>query len=231
MQQQKRKQDEERRRELSKARAIIDETEHLIANPAGIPFSLEAYSILYNRVLFALKNMLDLTEGNKDIVSRIQAINEKMEAADYPVQDITQYDLPDNEKQLIAIIQGIKKFRIILRAEHSKNRISSELFVSEDKKVEKLQLKINIESQMKRGKMALSKNMSGSARQYFEKALNTLNQQKYEDEYIASRKQDLEKLLEKIAKELQSANADSVKKKLAEEKDDLDELFAPKKKW
>ena len=43
-------------------------------------------------------------------------------------------NIPENEKQLIGIIQGIKKFRIILRSEHGKGRISSEVFVKEDKK-------------------------------------------------------------------------------------------------
>jgi type II secretory pathway predicted ATPase ExeA len=84
---------------------------------------------------------------------------------------------------------------------------------------------------MRRGKMAMNNNMTGSARQYFEKALTTLDNQSYTDEYITTRRAELESMLEKITQELKSANASSVKKKLEEEKDDLDELFAPKKKW
>ena len=231
MQQQKKKEEEERRKEMAKYRAIIDETEEIILNAAGIPLSLEGYNILYNRVLMALKGMLEQTPGHKDVINRIQQVQEKMASGDFPVKDAETTDIPDNDKQLIAMIQGIKKFRMILRSEHSKGRISSELFVKEDKKVEKLQLRINIEAQLKRGKLALSKNMSGSARQYLEKAYATLTAQKYEDEYIKVRKAEIEALLEKIAKDLKTANLDSVKKKEAENKDDLDELFAPKKKW
>ena len=77
--------------------------------------------------------------------------------------------LPNNDKQLISLIQSIKKLRAILRSEHSKGRVDSQLFVLEDKKLEKFQLRINIESQIKRGLSARDANMVGSARQYFEK--------------------------------------------------------------
>lgn len=231
MQQQKKKQEEERRKEMAKYRAIIDETEEIIVNSAGLPISLEGYSILYNRVLMALKGMLEQTPGHKDVINRIQQVQSKIESGDFPTADAATTEIPDNDKQLISMIQGIKKYRIMLRSEHGKGRISSELFVKEDKKVEKLQLRINIEAQLRRGKMALAKNMSGSARQYLEKAYATLNAQKYEDEYIATRKAEIEELLEQITKDLKSANLDSVKQKEAENKHDLDELFAPKKKW
>jgi uncharacterized membrane-anchored protein YhcB (DUF1043 family) len=231
MQRQRRKEEEERRRELSKARAIIDETEDLVSNMAEIPFSLEAYNILYNRILQSLHNMLSLTDGNKDIKNRIEQINGLMTAGDFPAKDSSSVEIPNNEKQLIAMIQGIKKYRMILRSEHSKKRISSELFVAEDKKVERFQVKINVESQLRRGKMALDKNMSGSARQYFEKALNVLKQQKTTDEYVTTRMQEIEQHLSEIASDLKTANAETVKKKKEEESDGLDELFAPKKKW
>ena len=95
----------------------------------------------------------------------------------------------------------------------------------------KLQLRINIETQMRRGKVAMSKNMSGSARQYFEKAKLTLEKQNYADEYIITRLGEIEELLSQIATDLKSAKLDDVKKKQSEENDDLDALFAPKKKW
>ncbi len=231
MQQQKKKQEEERRREIIKFRAIIDETEEAVQNAAGIPLSKEGYAILLNRELSALKGMQELTPGNKEVGNRIQQVQTKINSGDFAAGDAETMTLPENEKQLIGIIQGIKKFRIILRSEHGKGRISSEIFVKEDKKFEKLQLKINIETQMRRGKVAMGKNMSGSARQYFEKAKLTLEKQNYADEYIITRLGEIEELLSQIAKDLKSANLDDVKKKQSEENDDLDALFAPKKKW
>lgn len=231
MQQQKEKLEAEKRQELAKYRAIIEETEEMIMNEVNVPISSEGFTILYRRVLHALQGMNETSPNQKDVIARIKAVKEKLETGEFPAADATAMQLPDNEKILIALIQGIKKYRTILRSEHGKGRIPSNLFMQEDKKIEKLQLKINVESQIKRGKMALTNNLTGSARQYFEKALNTLDSQAYSDDYITSRKQEVEALLEKIASELKTANAKAVKKKIEDEKDDLDELFAPKKKW
>lgn len=231
MQQQKDKLEAEKRQEMAKFRAIIDETDEVIMNEVGVPISNEGYSILYRRVHHALTGMNETNPGQKDVVARINSIKEKITSGDYPGAEVSTTELPDNEKLLIALIQGIKKYRTILRSEHGKGRIPSNLFMQEDKKIEKLQLKINVESQIKRGKLAITNGLTGSARQYFEKALNTLEGQPYSDDYIVARKKEVVERLELIASELKTANAKAVKKKLEDEKDDLDELFAPKKKW
>jgi len=139
--------------------------------------------------------------------------------------------LPENDKQIIALVQGIKKIRNLLRSEHSKGKVDTQIFLNEDKRLEKLQLRINVESQAKRGMAARSANMLGSARQYFEKAIATLSAQTYSDEYISSKKAEIENLLEEITNELKVTNATDRKKKAEQEQDDLDVLFAPKKKW
>lgn len=139
--------------------------------------------------------------------------------------------LPDNDKQLISLIQGIKKLRAVLRSEHGKGKVDSQVFVAEDKRLEKLQLRINIESQIKRGISARSANMVGSARQYFEKAYATVSAVAYSDDYITGKRQELEGYLEAISTELKASNATALKKKAEQEQDDLDVLFAPKKKW
>ena len=51
MQQQREKQEAERRQELAKYRAIIDETEEVILNEIGVPISTEGHMILHRRVL------------------------------------------------------------------------------------------------------------------------------------------------------------------------------------
>lgn len=231
MQQQKEKQEADRRQQMAKFRAIIDETEEIIMNSANVPISKEGFDILYQRILQSLNSMNETSPKQKDVLARIKEVQDKIASSDYAVIDAQSVDIPDNEKAMIALLQGIKKYRTILRSEHGKGRVSSNLFMAEDKKVEKVQLRINVDSQVRRGKMAMKNNMTGSARQYFEKALTTLENQPYVDEYINKRKAELKELLEKITEELKSANASSVKKKLEEEKDDLDELFAPKKKW
>ena len=73
--------------------------------------------------------------------------------------------------------------------------------------------------------------MVGSARQYFEKAYATVSAVAYSDDYITSKRQELEGYLEAISTELKASNATALKKKAEQEQDDLDVLFAPKKKW
>ena len=118
-----------------------------------------------------------------------------------------------------------------MRSEHSKGRVDSQIFAAEDKRLEKLQLRINIESQIKRGLSARSASMVGSARQYFEKAYATLSAVTYSDEYVNAKRQEVEAYLEEISTELKASNATALKKKAEAEQDDLDVLFAPKKKW
>ncbi|TMP75307.1 hypothetical protein CWB73_21925, partial [Pseudoalteromonas phenolica] len=89
----------------------------------------------------------------------------------------------------------------------------------------------NVESQIKRGLSARTANMVGSARQYFEKAYATICAVSYNDDYVKEKKAQLEGYLEEISSELRASNASAVKKKAEQEQDDLDVLFAPKKKW
>lgn len=229
MQQHKEKQEAERRQELAKYKAVVEETELVILNDVNVPISKEGFIILYQRVLNALKAMNQVSPNEKVIMSRIQDCQNKIEAGDFNAIDADQVTIPDNEKLLIAMIQGIKKYRAILRSEHNRGKIQSNVFMQEDKKVERLQLRINVESQMRRGKMAKKNNMTGSARQYFEKAMATLDAQVYSDEFIVNSKQELKVLLDEIAQELNAAKAGAPPAEGDE--DNLDALFAPKKKW
>jgi hypothetical protein len=132
---------------------------------------------------------------------------------------------------IIQYIQAVKKLRIILRSEHSKGQIDSKVFMDEDKQLERLQVKVNVETLIKRGRAALQTNMLGSARQYFEKAKNALENQNPQDEYSMSKLSTLNEWLHDIQSNLKSVNEKDRAKKQEEERDELDELFAPKKKW
>ena len=216
--------------ELTKQKKIIEEAEDVLLNSANIPMSENILRIIQRRIYDALASMVQLSPSSKELKSRL---NEAKQRLGGPIEanNSDSLVLPDNDKQLISLIQGIKKLRAVLRSEHSKGKIESQIFVAEDKRLEKLQLRINVESQIKRGLSARSANMVGSARQYFEKALATLNSVSYSDEYVNSKRQEVEGYLETISSELKASNATSLKKKAEQEQDDLDVLFAPKKKW
>lgn len=230
VQQHKEKQEAERRKELTKQKKIIEESEDVLLNSANIPMSENALRIIQRRIYDALNAMVQLSSTSKELKNRLKDAKDRLTD---PVEanNSEALALPDNDKQLISLIQGIKKLRTLLRSEHGKGKVDSQVFSLEDKRLEKLQVKINIESQIKRGISARSANMVGSARQYFEKAYATVTAAPYSDEYIIAKRSELEGYLEAISTELKASNATAVKKKTEQEQDDLDVLFAPKKKW
>jgi hypothetical protein len=73
--------------------------------------------------------------------------------------------------------------------------------------------------------------MLGSARQYFEKAKIALENQNTQDDYSSTKLAQLNEWLNEIQSNLKNVNAQDRAKKQEEERDELDELFAPKKKW
>ena len=105
------------------------------------------------------------------------------------------------------------------------------MFADEDKQLERLQVKVNVETLIKRGRAALQTNMLGSARQYFEKAKAALESQNPQDDYSTSKLAALNEWLNEIQNNLKSVNEKDRVRKQEEERDELDELFAPKKKW
>jgi hypothetical protein len=84
---------------------------------------------------------------------------------------------------------------------------------------------------MKRGMQAYGKEMLGSARQYLEKALQTLASHPIKSEYIQTKTNEIDEKLEEITDALKNTNAKDAAKKAKESEDDLDMLFQPKKKW
>ncbi|MBB1334224.1 hypothetical protein H5154_12120 [Pseudoalteromonas sp. SR44-5] len=230
VQQHKEKQETERRKDLTKQKKIIEESEDVLVNSANIPMSEHILRILQRRIHDALAAMVQLSPNSKELKNRLKEANERL-GNSIDTANSENLVLPDNDKQLIALIQGIKKVRAVLRSEHGKGKVDSQIFIAEDKRLEKLQLRINIESQIKRGISARSANMVGSARQYFEKAYATVSAVAYSDDYITTKRQELEGYLEAISTDLKASNATALKKKAEQEQDDLDVLFAPKKKW
>ena len=231
IQQHRQKLEAERRAELAKQRTIVDETEMVLSASANMPISSRIVGILHNRVLNALKVMNELS-SSAELKQRISSTEEATRTAlSENSPSLHEFSLPDNDKIIIQYIQAVKKLRVILRAEHSKGQIDSKVFLDEDKSLERLQLKVNVETLVKRGRAALQTNMLGSARQYFEKAKAALENQNPPDDYSNSRLATLNEWLYEIQSNLKSVNEKDRAKRQAEERDELDELFAPKKKW
>lgn len=234
IQQHKEKQEQERRAKAAKQKAIIDETEELILNLAHIPSNPTVVNILNKRSLNAAKAMLQIMPDVKGLKARVNEMEARVSAS----EDLSasqsgdeKFILPDNEQQLVVILQTIKKLRVTLKSEQTKGALDAQSFMHEDQKLEAIQLKINVESLFKRGKQAHDKEMLGSARQYFEKAVQTLSEHPLQTEYTTTKRAEIQTLLDQITANLKNSNAADAAKKAKAEEDDLDVLFQPKKKW
>jgi hypothetical protein len=234
IQQHKEKQEAEKRTKVAKQKAIIDESEALLVNLANLPTSPNLVKILNKRSLNAAQTMQTIMPEIKGLKSRIQELNVRLEAAEDLVTNQSGEEVfivPDNEQQVLTILQCIKKIRVTLKSEQAKGIIDAQTFTKEDHRLDAMQLKMNIESLVKRGSQAQSKEMLGSARQYFEKALQTLAKHPIKTEYIATKQSEITSQLADITNLLKNTNAQDAAKKAKSEEKDLDVLFQPKKKW
>ncbi|WP_019029392.1 hypothetical protein [Colwellia piezophila] len=235
IQQHKEKLEAEKRVKVSKQKAIIDESEELILNLANLPSNPNVIKILNRRSLNAAKIMQELMPEVKGIKKRVQELTSRLKAsqdlADNQASTEDHFILPDNEQQLVAILQCIKKLRVVLKSEQSKGALDAQIFTAEDKNLAAMQLKINIESLVKRGSLAFHKDMLGSARQYFEKALQSLVNSSVKNDYVTTMHADVTEKLEEITDALKHTNAKDAAKKAKSEENELDILFQPKKKW
>lgn len=235
IQQHREKLDQEKRAKVAKQKAIIDETEELIVNLAHLPSSPNLVGILNTRSYNAAKTMAEIMPENKQLLKRVDELearlNASKEASASTGSSDQNFNLPDNEQHLVAMLQCIKKLRATLKSEQTKGNLDAQTFTQEDQKLDAIQLRIGVESLLKRGNMAYQKEMLGSARQYYEKALQTIGQHTVQTEYCVAKRQEIEEQLQEITSALKNTNAKDAAQKAKAEEDDLDMLFQPKKKW
>jgi len=189
MQQHKQKVELERRQKLARFKLVYDEAEELIGIASTFPVGKALIVMLNKRARDALAKMVEVapTADNKN---RLADYNERVKSlSESGNEDVTDgFEVQQADKQVIGMINAVKKLRATLRNEHSKGKVDTQAFQIEDRKLVKIQLRISVESLVRRGEMAHKSQMLGSARQYFEKALKTLDDQTFTDDYITARR-------------------------------------------
>lgn len=233
VQQHRNKVEAEKRVEVAKQKNVIDETEEILLATEHITVSQQLKFIFQQRIVNALKIIAQVNPGVMDISSRIENASNKLKelSANQEPVSTDSFNLPNSDKQVVAYIKCVKKMRGLLRSEYTKGRVDSSAFMVEDKYLERLQLRANVETLMRRGESSMQAQQLGSARQCIEKAITALDSQSQPDDYIIQRKQELERQLKQIQDSLRSANTEDVRKRKESERNELDELFSEKKKW
>ena len=232
-QQHKMKIENDRKAELSKQKAIFDNTEAALLSAEQIPISKRLIFIMQRRILAAMKVAEQMGSDKAGLSVRIKSTEDNLKTIDInqPTPSEDSFELPQGDRQVIQFIRGIKTLRSLLRSEFKKNRIESRVFLAEDKLLERMQLRANVETLMRRGDIAIKNNQLGSARQCLEKAIGALSSQPNPDEFITQKKAHLEDQLINLQSNLKNVNSRDVAIKEKSERNDIDDLFSDKKKW
>ncbi|AXQ16334.1 MULTISPECIES: hypothetical protein [Shewanella] len=237
IQQQKERAEAERRTELARQRAILDETEEVLSNTGMFPCSSQMVLVLYKRIQDAARIAVTLSKANQkgDYERRLtdlEALINNLQSSGPQTPAIENFRLPDNDRQVLVLVQTLKKLKAILRAEHNKGKVDPTVFAAEEGRIDSLQLRINVESMLSRARAASYMKQYGSSRQMVTKALSTLHTIKAQtpnDPFIARKVDEAKQLLDEIMGAQKMAQPSAPKQK--NDEDDIDVLFQPKKKW
>jgi type II secretory pathway pseudopilin PulG len=232
VQQHRERKESQKREELSRQRAIINDTESALTAAEQMPVSQQLIAILSRRIHNSMKKSLkqspnsNLKQRLTDTTNSIKNLN-----ITEPAPEHSTFKLPENDQVIIKYIQAVKKLRVILRSEHGKGNITSKIFSTEDKSLEMLQLRVNVETLDKRASDAMSGNMQGSARQYLEKAVGALKAHKPQDEYTSTAITEFKSKLDGLENAMKESNLAQVVAEKVKDSDDIELLFGTKKKW
>ncbi|WP_345874958.1 hypothetical protein [Shewanella algae] len=237
IQQQKERAEAERRTELARQRAILDETEEVLSNTGMFPCSSQMVLVLYKRIQDAARIAVTLSKANQkgDYERRLtdlETLINNLQSSGPQTPAIENFRLPDNDRQVLVLVQTLKKLKAILRAEHNKGKVDPTVFAAEEGRIDSLQLRINVESMLSRARAASYMKQYGSSRQMVTKALSTLHTIKAQtpnDPFIARKVDEAKQLLDEIMGAQKMAQPSAPKQK--NDEDDIDVLFQPKKKW
>ncbi|AGH81130.1 DNA repair ATPase [Psychromonas sp. CNPT3] len=237
VQQYKQKIETERRLAISKQRAVITEVDELLLNATRMPFSKSLLLILQHRIKNALILMLSTSSEHagaiKSHLSNTDAQIQQLRS-NYTPPDESVFRAPKNDKEALALLQVTKKIRAVIRSEHAKGKISTEIFVAEDHRLEMMQLKINIENSLKRILESKENKQYGSANQMINKLIKILSSITDKDSYLSAKQTQLLELKSEIKAALLETNdkeLQAIKDRDAEKQNDLDVIFQDKKKW
>lgn len=216
---------QERKRSLT----IINSTEELLAQSAYVPFSLNLMYILNTRVIKELENLIQIEPKNKENKSRLALKQDALKNLMSNNYVMLKFNVPESDQKAIAVLKLVKRLKDIIRTEHNKGHIETERYTEELKRLETLQVTINIENAIFRIKTSTVKGEHGTALQLSHKALDMISLN-HIDEYLESKKEFLINTINEINRLKEKENNDHLAK-ISEQPNDLDVIFGDKKKW
>lgn len=232
VQQYKQKAEADKRQAIARHKAVADETEELLLNVNLVPFSKNMVLLMQHRILDAYR-AIALVMPNAQIKQRIADVQTQIKNVqeNYSSQDEGHFKTPESDRQAIQMLQLAKKMRAVLRVEHNKGKIDPQGFAQEDRRLELMQLKINIANLLKRAMDAQIQGQYGTCRQLYTKGLGALANVSDKDPYLLAREEDMRQGMRQLEEHLQQHSEKELQNIKDKEADELDVLFQPKKKW
>ena len=231
----KRKAITEKRQAIIKHRKIIEESEELLLNSTSLPYSKVLTMVLHKRMYDSLLAILQLDSSLQQVRQRLSNVKSQMEQikANQSQTESTHFRSPANDREAIVLLQQVKKVRNVLRAEHAKSKLNTQAFILEDRKLELMQLNVNIDNLLKRAFEARAGRQFGSAKQMLRKGIDTLNTISDKSDFLTNKYNNMVTLLGEINEQLSQASSEDLKERQEkeDEKNELDLLFQPKQKW
>ncbi|MGL5430717.1 MAG: DNA repair protein [Vibrio sp.] len=221
-----------KKQESSRYVAIIDATEDLIGNAHHLPFSKELLVCLNNRILDALQTMYDLDPKNKQLAQRIENMKGQIEHLkhNHSGGESTSFKVPSGDKQAIVMLKLVKRLRDTIRSEHNKGRFETQTYVTENARLETIQIRINIENVIKRANDSILRGQPGTAIQLLRKGIDVLASKN--DSYSNQARKKLQTMYDELEQKRQHKSAADLQQlEENERKSDMDVLFGEKKKW
>jgi hypothetical protein len=230
IQKQKVKIEAERKSEIHKQKTIIENLENALMSVEELPISQRLIFFMRRRILLAMRTANRFGDKIIGSESRIKEAEHNLSKilVNTPSPSHERFQLPHADKQVIQIIRGVRHLRKLLRSEFNKHRVDVRVYFDEDKLLESLQLRINIETLIKRSNRALKNEQLGSAKSTLEKAITILSSQPNKTEYISNKQIHLEKKLSDLSKPIK---VPQLIKEEVESKANMDAIFGDKKKW
>lgn len=185
VQQYKQKAESDKRQAIARHKAVADETEEVLLNVNLVPFSKNMVLLLQHRILDAYR-AIALVMPNAQVKQRIADVQLQIKNVqeNYSSQDEGHFKTPESDRQAIQMLQLAKKMRAVLRVEHNKGKIDPQGFAQEDRRLELMQLKINIANLLKRAMDAQIQGQYGTCRQLYTKGLGALANVTDKDPYL-----------------------------------------------
>ncbi|MCG3724160.1 DNA repair protein [Vibrio cincinnatiensis] len=221
-----------KKQESARYLTIIDATEDLIGNAHHLPFSKDLLVCLNSRILDALQNMLDLDPKNKQLAQRVENMQTQIQHLKEHHQggESTTFKVPSSDKQAIVMLKLVKRLRDTIRSEHNKGRFDTQAYVTENARLETIQIRINIENVIKRANDAIVRGQPGTALQLLRKGIDVLSTKN--DNYSNQAREKLQTMYDEVEARRQSKNASEVQQLEEKERNsDMEALFGEKKKW